>query len=315
MNTSYPKIEQLGGKIINLRRFADPGTKNWGATNPSVGYTPEGGFVVALRSSNYIIAPDGQYTVTEGKTIRSKIYFSELDENLKLKELRFIDTSTVSGWDFFRGLEDPKLFFRYNSWFFSCVTMEQGVTPRARMAVAKLDVENNCITEFTKFPGIDEARPEKNWATPYRKNKNFDWVYGPNSTILGDVLTTKMSDHPDISALRGNSNLWELEDGTYLAVTHRMFGTAGTVWAPQTFGTVDSYLRNYVHYFTRYDSRGMIVSMSKGFQFYQSGVEFAGGLVVKGKDVIVSFGRDDVSAHLAVLPLSAVMGSLLPLAQ
>jgi predicted GH43/DUF377 family glycosyl hydrolase len=52
--------------------------------------------------------------------------------------------------------------------------------------------------------------------------------------------------------------------------------------------------------------------MSRGFQFYEKGVEFAGGLVVKDKNVIVSFGRNDVSSHLAVMPLDVVIKSLQP---
>ena len=312
MQEDYPKITQLGGKIIDLRRLAEPENKNWGVTNPSIGYDPKKGFVATFRSSNYVITPNGQYTVTEGDTIKARVYFSELDKDFKLKNFRRIDTNTVPGWTFPRGLEDPKIFYRDGSWHFTCVTMEEEITPRARMAIAKLDTKKNQITEFTKFPGIDEARPEKNWMLPYEPNPNFDWVYGPNAVIAGQNLITWMTDHPDISALRGNSNLWKLPDDTYLAVTHRMFGKADTVWVPQTFGTVNAYLRNYVHYFTQYDSQGMIMAMSKGFQFYEKGVEFAGGLVVKDKDVIVSFGRNDVSAHLATIPLEVVMKALKP---
>jgi hypothetical protein len=312
MQEDYPKINQLGGKIIDLRRLAMPDNKNWGATNASIGYHPKKGFALALRSSNYVITPNGQYTVTEGNEIKAKVYFSELDKDLSIKNLRLIDTSTVPGWVFSRGLEDPKLFYRDGSWQFTCVTMEKDITPRARMAIAKLDTRKNCITEFTKFPGIDEARPEKNWMLPYEPNPNFDWVYGPNAVIAGQNLITWMTDNPAITALRGNSNLWLLEDGTYLAVTHRMFGKADAVWVPQTFGTVNGYIRNYVHYFTQYDSAGMIIAMSRGFQFYEKGVEFAGGLVVKDKNVIVSFGRNDVSSHLAVMPLDVVIKSLQP---
>jgi hypothetical protein len=310
--TDYPKISQLGGKIVDLRRLAIPDNKNWGATNPSIGYAPRKGFAVALRSSNYVIEPNGKYVVTEGNTIKSKVYFSELDKDLKLKNLRLIDTSTVPGWSFSRGLEDPKLFYRDGSWHFTCVTMEEGVTPRARMAIAKLDTRKNCITEFTKFPGIDEARPEKNWMLPYEPSPNFDWVYGPNATIVGQNLITWMTDHSEISALRGNTNLLELEDGTYLAVTHRMFGKAGTTYMPQTFGTVDSYIRNYVHYFTHYDSQGIIIGLSSGFQFYRPGVEFAAGIVKKDRDLLISFGREDVSSHIAVMPYDIVMKSLKP---
>jgi hypothetical protein len=50
--------------------------------------------------------------------------------------------------------------------------------------------------------------------------------------------------------------------------------------------------------------------MSKGFQFYKPGVEFAAGIVERKNDFIISFGREDVSSHLAVLNKSIVLDGL-----
>jgi len=134
----YPTIHQIGGVVTDVRRLVDPTNKNWGATNPSIGYHAKKGFVLAIRSSNYVIMGNGSYTVTEGSTIKSHVWFAELDDELKCKNLRKIDVSGL-GIDLDRGLEDPKLFWRDGAWHFTCVTMEQGHTPVARMAIAKLD--------------------------------------------------------------------------------------------------------------------------------------------------------------------------------
>ena len=308
----YPTIKGLGGHIIDLRRLVDPQNKNWSATNASIGYNGKSTYAATFRSSNYVITPNGQYTVTEGGTIKANVWFSELDKDMKPSKLRKIDVNGLN-IKFNRGLEDPKLFWRDGSWYFTCVVLEREHTPTARMGIAKLDTRHNRITSFEKFPGIDSARPEKNWMLPYEPNPNFDWIYGPNATIKDGILTTFMSDSSDVTALRGNSNLLDLGDETYLAVTHRLYTKAGKMYIPQTFGSMDSYTRNYVHYFTRYSYTGQIISMSKGFQFYQPGVEFAAGLVMKGKDFVVSFGRGDVSSHLAVLPIKTVMESLQPI--
>jgi hypothetical protein len=254
---------------------------------------------------------NGSYTVTEGTTIKSHVWFAELDKELKCKNLRRID---VSGTDIKieRGLEDPKLFWRDGGWYFTCVTMEQGHTPVARMAIAKLDAKCTKVVELTKFAGVDAERPEKNWMLPYEPNENFDFIYGPNATIKDGLLITRMSDHPAISMLRGNTNLHLMEDGTYLGVMHRTFVKQQTNWVPTTFGTTSVYLRTYVHYFVQFDSKGMIIALSRGFNFHKPGVEFAAGLVVKDKNALISFGREDISSHIATMPMETILKSLLP---
>jgi hypothetical protein len=121
-----------------------------------------------------------------------------------------------------------------------------------------------------------------------------------------------MSDHPALSMLRGNTNLHLMEDGTYLGVMHRTFIKQQTNWVPTTFGTTSVYLRSYVHYFVQFDSKGMIIALSRGFNFHKPGVEFAAGLVVKGKNALISFGREDISSHIATMPMETILQSLLP---
>jgi hypothetical protein len=50
--------------------------------------------------------------------------------------------------------------------------------------------------------------------------------------------------------------------------------------------------------------------MSSGFRFHQAGVEFAAGLAFKGDQAIVSFGRNDVSSHLAFIDTDTIRKSL-----
>ena len=92
-----------------------------------------------------------------------------------------------------------------------------------------------------------------------------------------------------------------------------MFGKADTIWVPQTFGTVNTYLRQYVHYFAQYDNIGRIIAISKGFNFFHYGVEFAAGLVEHKDDFVISWGKKDISSHIAFLPKSTVLKSLMPI--
>ena len=298
-----PTVHQLGGTIHNVRRLADPNEKRWTATNLSVAHHKSTGYIGMLRSSNYMITPTGAYEVQVESTIRSEIYIAPYNvKTHKLGDLHRLDVSKIADTPLRRGLEDPKLFYRDNAWHFTCVTMEKGHTPFARMAICRLSDDLKEIVSFEKFPGIDAHRPEKNWMLPDEPNPNFDWIYGSNAIVKDDVLTVHMNDDPTIATLRGNTNLLDLGDGTYLAVVHRLF----------TRLIMNNKLRFYVHYFAKYDSTGKIIALSRGFKFERSGVEFAAGLSICGDDFMVSYGSNDESSHVALLPKATVLAGLLP---
>jgi hypothetical protein len=308
-NKVNPNIKELGGTIIDLRRLVNPEDKTWSATNPSIGISDKGKIAVAIRSSNYVILPNGTYHVTVGGLIKSQVWFSEIDKDYKLTNLRKINVDTTNT-KFVRGLEDPKLFWRDDSWWFTAVTLEKHETPFARMVTCKLNKKCTEIESVEKHIGFDQQRPEKNWMLPYKPNPNFDFIYGPNSVIKDNVMTTWLTDNQEISALRGNTNLLDLKDSTYLAVTHKLFQKSDMVHQANSFGMIKASLRNYIHYFTRYDEHGKIIGISKGFHFYKPGVEFAAGIIERKNDFIISFGREDVSSHLAVLNKSIVLDGL-----
>lgn len=305
LERTYPTVFQLGGKIHNVRRLADPNVREWSATNLSVGYHKSTGYVGMFRSGNYIITEQGEYKVVVEGTIKSKIYVSELDpKTYKLTNPRLLDVKRLSAeGEIRRGLEDPKVFYRNGAWHFTAVTMEKGHTEIARMSICRLNKDLTAIESFEKFPGIDGVRPEKNWMLPYDKSPYFDWIYGTNALIKDGVLTTQLSDNDQIAGLRGSSNLHLLKDGTYLAVVHRMW----------TRVIMNHTLRFYVHYFANYDQRGILIGISKGFIFESMGVEFAAGLCEQGDNFLVSYGSKDVSSHIALLPKDTVLKSLHPI--
>ena len=298
-----PTIHQLGGEIKNVRRLADPDIKEWSATNLSIGYHESTGYIGMLRSGNYVITTAGKYQVVTGDIIRSKIYISELDpETYKLTNLRMLNVDKlIQGGTLRRGLEDPKLFYRDGAWHFTCVTMEKGHTEVARMAICRLSDDLNSIVSFEKFAGVDANKPEKNWMLSPEPNQYFDWIYGPTSTIKDNKMITYMNDNQEIASLRGNSNLYPLEDGTYLAVVHRLF----------TRTIMGNTHRFYVHHFAQYDKKGKMIALSRGFIFENRGIEFAAGLTTQGDNFLISYGSKDVSSHIAILPQELVLKSLL----
>lgn len=306
----YPTIKSLGGTVVDLLRYPKSGDPNWGASNPSIGHNGKSLYATTIRSSNYHIDTLGRYIPNFGDKFLARVYFSEFDRDWKLKNLRLID---FDGLDisFGRGVEDAKLFYR-DGWHFTGVVMEKSHTPSARMAVFKLDTKKNKVTSYEKIPGRDAKVPEKNWMIPYTPTEHFEWVYGPNQVLIGHTLQTWLTDNDMIHNLRGSSNLVDFDDGTYLGVMHRTYYHGTSPYVGSTFASVQSQLRDYVHYFVRFDKYGYIIAMSRGFRFHQAGVEFAAGLVFKGNQAIVSFGRNDVSSHLAFIDTDIIRQSLQP---
>jgi hypothetical protein len=296
-----PFIKDLGGQIYNVRRLIDPNVKEWSATNLCVAHNAKTGYIGMLRSGNYVITESGAYEVIQEGTIKSRIYIGEFDvKTMKFKDLRLVDVSKIVDGTIKRGLEDPKLFYRDNAWHFTCVTMEKKHTTRARMAICRLNDDLTEIVSFKKFPGIDFHRPEKNWMLPDKPNPNFDWIYASNATVKDDVLITQMADNEEIAALRGNTNLLDLGDGTYLAVVHRLL----------TRQIMNNTHRFYDHYFAQYDNQGKIIALSNPFKFEIDGVEFAAGLTTRGDDFLISYGSKDVSCHVATIAKAVVLKGL-----
>lgn len=297
-------FKELGGEIHYLRRLVDKEDKLWSAFNPSIAYSPKHGYAVAFRSSNYVILPHGELFVNHGGPIKNQVWFSELDDDLKLLDLRKIDF-TDSGYNMKRGVEDPKLMWRDGKWVFTAVAMERDI-PVARQCECYMNNEATAVTSIQLYEGVEAKRPEKNWMTAGNKPKNFDYIYDGNGIIKNGCLIKKLSDNEKLSALRGNTMLHEMSDGTYLAVMHRLYITKKMAFVMTEFGMREAVHKNYHHFFVRFNEDGWAIEISEPFQFVSEGIEFAAGIVEKDNNYIVSFGKDDVSSHLGVIPVSKV---------
>jgi hypothetical protein len=309
LKTSYPTIEEIGGSIKKVRRLVDPDDKLWSAFNPSIAYSPSLGYAMTIRSSNYVINLDtGYLEVTTGPEVAARLWFCELDEDLNLVNLRKVKFE-ADGLSLKRGVEDAKLFWRDGSWWFTAVMLEKGHTPFARMSLFKYDHNKNVATFIKKYPSPEFNRPEKNWMIPYEPNPNFDFIYGPASIMKDDVFIKYPNLNQSITPIRGNTNLLKIGD-EYLAVVHTLY-TKKVVWNnPNTFAKQDGLQKIYTHMFAKYNYKGELTHLSSEFQFEHSGIEFAAGIVEKDDNFIISYGKDDLSSHLAILSKSLVLNSL-----
>ena len=297
---AFPLLSKLGGEVFNLKRFAYPDDKSWSMFNPSIGSSPQG-YAMTFRSSNYVIMPDsGELYVETGGPIKNKMFFTETNENMELLNLREISFKD-SGLKIERGVEDAKLFWRDNKWHFTGVIMERNI-PTARMGHFTLDPKTSTAKLIKIYKGMNPKKPEKNWMAPTEPSKHFDFIHGSTSVVKGEHVIHSLSDNIKIAPLRGNTNLLTLDDGTYLAVVHILYSRKTRTWDGRMFGMRDGLYKDYTHLFARYDERGQLIALGEEFKFIEPGIEFAAGMVEMGDDLVITFGKDDVSSHYARIP-------------
>lgn len=300
-------VHELGGRIVSLDLSDVSIAQGWSLFNPSIAQNDKDLYAIVFRSSNYIIKDNGMLSLRTGSKVANKVVFANIDENFKLSAAGIVDFNDA-GVLLKRGVEDPKLLWR-GKWDFTGVVMETH-TPVARNCYCHMNDDSSAVVKIDIESGVDVKKPEKNWMTANNKPQLFDYIYGPNSVVVGEEIISFRRDNEKISGIRGSSHLLELEDGTYLAVVHRLYTQTRREYSATRMATVDATYKNYHHFFARYDERGKMIELSEPFQFVSTGVEFAAGLVKMNDNYVISFGKRDIASYLAVLPISRVMRSL-----
>lgn len=302
----FPLFSDLGGETWRILRFADKNDKRWSAFNPSIAYSPEEGYVVLFRSSNYFFDPKtGDAIGTIGTRVRSRMWLANVTKDWQIADetLREIDFSE-SGVNFLRGAEDGRLFWRNGSWEI-VATMKEPEIPLPRIGKFRLDGDKAYLVEL--YETSDLQKVEKNWMPPQSEGAEFDYIYGPNSIYMvgvGVVENREVSE--SISQVRGGAPLYDMGTWGYLTVVHEADTKEIEIYSARSFGTRITVVRKYYHRFARYDRAGTLVGLSDRFKFDGVRIEFAAGLVVAGRDVIISYGYKDVAAKLAKIKLSKV---------
>lgn len=297
---------ELGGNVWRIRRFADENDKRWSAFNPSIAYSPSKGYWVLVRSSNYFIDQEyGNAVATIGSRVQSRMWLGKLSEDFQIDEQswREIDFSEA-GIGFKRGAEDGRLFWRDGSWWFTAGLKEDEIY-YPRIGLFRLDENFKAyLVEIHDSGWMRDV--EKNWMPPYEVNESFDYVYSATE-VYKDGPITKRGLVDKIRGVRGGSCLWKLEGQGYLALVHFAHKAVVERYNPRLFGTEYAKTRKYTHAFAMYADDGTLVGLSKQFVFENFKIEFAAGLVVSGKDIIVSYGKQDVAAYLGRISLDDVL--------
>jgi hypothetical protein len=115
------------------------------------------------------------------------------------------------------------------------------------------------------------------------------------------MMGTGRSILPRYDGLRGGTQLVRVGDDAWLGIGHEMKFAKG--------------LKYYWHTWYTVDSRGKMTSVSEPMKLATNGIEFAAGMGIDGDRVVVSFGVDDMECKVGETKLSAVMGTLRPIAR
>jgi hypothetical protein len=313
--SDYPLFTELGGTVKQVRRLIDPQDRLWSAFNPSIAISFDGKVRMTIRSSNYIIVKEtGELLVTQGNKVQNRVYICDLDDNLKVSNIQRITFGDIPWQDtnviMTRGAEDAKLYYRKNSWQFTAIVKESDGVPIPRLVRFLLKGTHAEMLEFGGFEGEDPSRAEKNWMLPYEPSEHFDYIYSPTEKLIDRKRFEIRDKNEEIRGIRGGSNLWKLDDGTYLALVHKTYFKKVEYYDAKRFGICTNSVKNYEHRFARYNEYGVLFELSSPFQFLGHGVEFGAGLIVKNDEVWVSFGREDVSSHIGKIKLETVLNML-----
>ena len=294
-------------------------TPGWSLFNPSVTNDPQGGLVVNIRSSNYVIADDGSYTfqgTDDDGIIRTVNLLARLDKNFATSLVGQIPsqpTGPSTRLSRVLGCEDVRLLAVGNSWKALATVRDRNHYERcdiALLSVPSLDAPAEAT--LSVIPGPDPARHEKNWM-PFVVDGVLHILYLCSPTVVGHlnadsqlVIDSSTSGPPAATHFRGGSQGVPFNGG-YLFLVHEV----------TFFGTQRVYSHRFIHLTSSTtksgDRRWDITSLSCPFYFREMGIEFAAGLATDGNDIVASFGVRDAEAWLVRMSADQVTKQLVPL--
>jgi hypothetical protein len=303
-------IQDLGGETWRILRFPDLGDKRWSAFNPSISYSPDQGYVVLFRSSNYFFDPETMSTtITVGARVQSRMWLGKLgsDWRVIVDSLQEIDFSEA-GINFKRGAEDGRLYWVNGGWEITAGLYEPGITfPR----IARFRLNGNKANLIEIYQDGQLFDVEKNWMAPADASKKFDFVYTSVQVYKSGEGPVRLRQTTDtILDVRGGSQLQRLDDGRYIAIVHEVDIKKTKVHIPRMFATKDILIRTYVHRFATYDENGKLLGLGPRFKLSDARIEFAAGMVIAQGYVVVSYGYKDVASYLGKIKLQTVLDGI-----
>lgn len=297
-------ISDLGGKTIEiLRTVGKSGKYEYSAFNPGMTRRADGSIYLTIRSSNYILRPNGIYLIKGGTDFRSKIFTAVLTNNYEVKDLQTVEYGDN---DLRRGIEDVRTYLGKDGKLQHVGNVLEYWIPKARMC--SFDIEGSTVVNLSIHDSPTDSKVEKNWTPVDGEGADFDFMYRPNVVMRGGKLIELGPIEKKHETLRGGTQLIPYGD-RWICVMHKtLVETRGTERGRNSFTFIPEMIRSYFHYFVVVDKNGTITAVSSPFVFDSIGIEFASGIVDNGKEFLVTYGVNDAVAKLAVIPRDVVDG-------
>lgn len=277
------------------------------ACNPS--FVRDGdGYLGVVRGVNYLIE-DGRYRIQDVQSIvRTRNFLVRLDRQLAvISMLEMHDHSGLVRREHARiqGYEDCRLFRWRGEWW--CSATARDVVPDGRAIMVLLCVDNSAnIVAAHPLRGFADQQHQKNWMPVVGERLRFIYSLGPVLVLDASaadgsfIVETGFDPGAALDHWRGGSQLMPWQGG-WLCVTHEVCSLQGR--------------RQYLHRFVHLGEDFQPLAASDGFCFVAPGIEFACGITDDGEGgVLLSFGREDRSAWVAVLAEQEIRSILRPLA-
>jgi len=306
---SPSSITELGGTTRHLLTLVNPLNDCWTAFNPALGKTSDGQLFCVIRASNYVADsnhPSGWRVLIEGYGFKNVLYYGNITSDYRVVDLEPIKLE--GGPRISRGLEDPRVFQREDGWYL-LATMLEDYAPQPRIIIYKLDLKTK-VASFSKlYESWSTSNAEKNWMPTYDKaNPNFDFIYSPTGVYKDGKIILSMTSNKNLNGIRGGSPLYPLNDGSYISICHVQHVEQRAKILEnkvKVYGTP-----SYSHVFVRYDNYGKVIEKSPEFVFEDYQIEFASGLVEHEGNFLITYGVNDLTSSLAIIPKGSVLKML-----
>jgi hypothetical protein len=281
--------------------------EGWSCHNPSI--TGDGArYKMIVRSANYTVDNHLRFTPTDGTgVVRTTNYLAELSPDFAIERVEVIDDSafrTEPPLFPVAGFEDCRLFRHRESWWYSASTRDQNAQGVSQIALLRL-VGPTAREMHLLSDGVQ--RYEKNWMpSPDSGDGLLRFVYTCQPTVIvryddaaGAVVPEIIEEGPPIArGFRGGTQTVPVAGGQLCLIHEAADFEDGS--------------RVYTHRWVWFDAAWRLARLSPPFVFHDRGIEFAVGLACKDEQLVVSFGRWEREAWLAVVPVAQVTEMLAP---
>ncbi len=278
-----------------------PAPEGWSCLNPSIASDPDGNLRVIIRTVNYVLSPEGRYggAYDDDGIIRTANYIADV-HGVKIDNLDPIDDREHRPDEPLypvEGFEDCRLFY-FEGWKFSATVRERNTRGICQQVVCTLN-QNNEVWNIAVL-SRPHAAHQKNWM-PMNAGEFPGFI-----TTCYPLKTCSLNARIDISVpspwiahdFRGGAVAGTVAGHGVLAIIHESVDFPGQ--APH---------RVYWHRFMLLTA-GVMAKVSPPFCFQGRGVEFAAGMAMDGRDLLISYGLADKAAWLHRMPLDDALGML-----